>query len=303
MHFRQSLLFALLFGGLSASGVAQEILSVDANTINQHLDHRVDPIYPPIAMAVRLQGTVAFHVKIGTTGKIESMKVVSGPAMLQQAALDSLKEWTYHPLLKDGKSVTAEGPVSIEFSLGTDAPTTGELDAAARFFPIYMECRAEISAGKDYSEASSTCKKAAGIANEFPADQRFNEKRDAFVTAATAFLYSGDMKSALIYSEKAVDIVKLGHADNSGSNAAYGIKGFVEGKIGDLSAADQDLTVAEDFERKGILWAEKEVSNMGFSKEYKRTLIQDLRFHAQVLNGLNRTDDAQKKLDEAAKLN
>ena len=70
-------------------------------------------------------------------------------------------------------------------------------------------------------------------------------------------MYNKDFAAALLYGGKAVDIVKLGHDDNSGSNAAYGVRGMVEGNSGDLAAADQDLTVAEDFERKGIAWAEQ----------------------------------------------
>jgi hypothetical protein len=121
------------------------------------------------------------------------------------------------------------------------------------------------------------------------------------VWAAWAFLYSGDLKTAFIYAGKAVDVVKLGHDDNVGSNAAYGAKGIVESKLGELTDADQDLITAEDYGRKEITWAEQ----VGFesSDRYKKVLAQELRIHAQVLQGLNRLDEAQKKLDEAAKYN
>jgi hypothetical protein len=112
---------------------------------------------------------------------------------------------------------------------------------------------------------------------------------------------SGDLKTALVYAKKAVDVVKLEHDDNSGNNAAYGVRGFVEANLGDLPAADQDLTVAEDYERKGIV--HMEIDSPGIAENYRRVLARDLRSHAQVLQGLNRPDEAQKKLDEAAKLN
>ena len=114
-------------------------------------------------------------------------------------------------------------------------------------------------------------------------------------------MYSKDLNTALVFASKAVDVVKLGHDDNSGSNAAYGVRGMVEGNLGDLKGADQDLTIAEDYERKGIAWAEQVQFEHGDS--YKRSLAQVLRFHAQVLQGLNRPEEAQKKLDEAAKYN
>jgi hypothetical protein len=61
------------------------------------------------------------------------------------------------------------------------------------------------------------------------------------------------------------------------------------------------LTIAEDYGRKGIAWTEKEAP--GLNEEYKRPFVRDLRFHAKVLQGLNRPEEAQKKLDEAATVN
>ena len=92
MRFCRFLLFALVCSGVSSLLSAQEILAVDAGTLNQHIHHHADPVYPPIAKAARIQGTVVFQVRVGVTGKIESSKVVSGPAMLQQAAIDCLKQ-------------------------------------------------------------------------------------------------------------------------------------------------------------------------------------------------------------------
>jgi TonB family protein len=301
MQCKRSLLFVIAFLLAIHFASAQDVLTVDKLTLDQHVDHRVAPFYPPIAKAARIQGIIVFHIQVGTTGKIESMKVISGPAMLQQAAIDCLKQWTYHPFEKDGKLVSAAGPVSIEFSLGKDGPTPQEEEIAGRYFPLSDQCHKAISAGTDLQASAKVCKAAADVASEFPEDRRFIEKRSGYVWAASALLYSGDLKTALTYAEKAVDIVKLGHDDNSGSNAAYGIRGMVEGNLGNLTAADQDLTVAEDFERKGIAWAEQVKFEHGDS--YKRTLAQELRFHAQVLQGLHRSEDAQKKLDEAAKYN
>jgi TonB family protein len=301
MRFRGFMLLAFAFLVVSRFCSAQEVISVDEPTLNQHVDHHVDPIYPPIAKAARIQGTVVFQIQIGTTGKIESMKVISGPAMLQQTATDCLKQWTYHPFEKDGKSVLASGPVSIVFNLGKDGPTPQEEEIAGRYFPLSDQCRKAVSARTDYPAAAAVCKQAAETANEYPPDVRFIERRSAFVWAAWALLHSGDLKTALTYAEKAVDVVKLGHDDDAGSTAAYGVKGIIEGNLGDLKSADRDLSLAEDFGRKGIVWIEKEAPSL--REEYRRPLVQDLRFHAHVLQQLNRIDEAQKKLDEAAKYN
>jgi TonB family protein len=295
---------------------APEVLPVDAQTLDQHVTHRAPLVYPSAAKTAGIQGTVAFVIQIGTTGKIEKMNVVSSPDMLQQAAMDCLKQWTYAPFVKDGAPIKASGPVFIEFSLGNDAPAAkaapdatkaehapkdrpvrGEEQIAELFGPAAEACRKSLM-GTDYKEAFDLCKKAADLAQEFPPDARFIEKRAVFVQAAWASLYAGYMKASLNYASKAVDAVKLGHDDNAGGNAAYSVKGIVEGKFGQLDESDRDLTVAEDYERKAIASLDKDATDE--SARCKLALVQDLRFHAQILQALNRADEAQKKLDEAA---
>jgi len=293
-------LLLVLLSGASSLLLAQETLEIDPPALEQHVDHRVAPVYPPIAKAARIQGTVVFQIQVGATGKVESVKVVSGPAMLRQAAIDCLKQWTFNPFEKDGAPVAASGKVSIEFSLGKDGPTPKEDETAERYFPLSDQCRKAVSAKNDLQAAASTCKTAADIASEFPLDRRFVEKRSAFVYAAYALMNNNDLDNALVYAKKAVDVVKLGHDDNSGSDAAYGIRGKVESVLGDLVAADRDFTVAEKYERNAIDWAESE--KFEHEDEYKQALMWDLRFHARVLQVLNRKDEAQKKLDEADQL-
>src|SRR5580692_10747830 len=87
VHYHRTFAVISIFVAASFLGSGQEVLSVDQSTLDQHVDHRAAPVYPPIAKAARIQGTVVFEVRIGVTGKIESSRVVSGPAMLQQAAI------------------------------------------------------------------------------------------------------------------------------------------------------------------------------------------------------------------------
>jgi TonB family protein len=75
-------------------------------------------IYPPIAKAARITGTVVLQATISKTGEVENLSVVSGPAMLQQAALDAVKTWRYKPYLLNGLPVEVETTVNLIFSLG-----------------------------------------------------------------------------------------------------------------------------------------------------------------------------------------
>ena len=83
-----------------------------------YVDPEDQPIYPPIAKAARVSGTVVLQATISKTGTIENLRVISGPAMLQQAALDAVKTWRYRPYLLNNEPVEVETTVNVIFSLG-----------------------------------------------------------------------------------------------------------------------------------------------------------------------------------------
>jgi len=76
------------------------------------------PVYPAIAKAARVSGTVVLQATISKTGTIENLRVVSGPAMLQQSALEAVKSWRYRPYLLNGDPVEVETTVNVVFTLG-----------------------------------------------------------------------------------------------------------------------------------------------------------------------------------------
>ena len=82
------------------------------------LIHRTIPVYPPIAIAMRTQGTVVLAATISKNGNIENLRVMAGPALLQQAALDAVQSWRYRPDLLDGQPVEVETTVNVVFTLG-----------------------------------------------------------------------------------------------------------------------------------------------------------------------------------------
>jgi len=80
------------------------------------IDKRM-PIYPAIARATRTEGTVVLQATISRNGTIENLHVASGPAMLQQAALDAVMSWRYRPYLLNGEPVEVETTVNVIFKL------------------------------------------------------------------------------------------------------------------------------------------------------------------------------------------
>jgi len=79
---------------------------------------KTKPVYPPIAITTHTQGTVVLAATISKGGIIENLRVVGGPPLLQQAALNAVSTWRYRPYLLDGQPVEVETTVNVVFTLG-----------------------------------------------------------------------------------------------------------------------------------------------------------------------------------------
>jgi protein TonB len=93
-------------------------LSISSGVMAGNLLDKTVPQYPAIAKAARIQGTVVLQATISKSGSIENLRVVSGPPMLQQAALDAVRSWRYKPYLLNGDPVEVETTVNVVFNLG-----------------------------------------------------------------------------------------------------------------------------------------------------------------------------------------
>jgi outer membrane biosynthesis protein TonB len=55
----------------------------------------VDPVYPPIAKAARVHGSVEFHLTVRDDGSAKDITIDSGPSMLRQAVTDAIAKWKF----------------------------------------------------------------------------------------------------------------------------------------------------------------------------------------------------------------
>jgi protein TonB len=97
---------------------APKKIAISSGVATGLLLQKVQPIYPAIAKAARVSGTVVLQATISKSGTIENLRVVSGPAMLQQAAMDAVRNWRYKPYLLNGDPVEVDTQVNVIFSLG-----------------------------------------------------------------------------------------------------------------------------------------------------------------------------------------
>jgi protein TonB len=64
-----------------------------------------------------VQGTVVVSAEVTPSGNVGNVKAVSGPMFLREAAIDAVKQWKYSPELADGKPVSTQVSINIDFRL------------------------------------------------------------------------------------------------------------------------------------------------------------------------------------------
>ena len=77
----------------------------------------VPPLYPTFAKNQRVEGDVRVDAMVDVNGRVTAAKAVSGPTLLQQAAVDALRQWKYQPATLDGKPVPMRLTVTIQFRI------------------------------------------------------------------------------------------------------------------------------------------------------------------------------------------
>ena len=90
---------------------------IGGNVVAANLINPVRPVYPPLAKMARQQGTVKFEAMISKEGTIEDLKLISGPPLLVQAAMDAVKQWRYRPTILNGEPTEVQTTIDVNFSL------------------------------------------------------------------------------------------------------------------------------------------------------------------------------------------
>lgn len=87
-----------------------------------HLDpgmllHRVEPVYPRLAIQIHREGRVELRATIGTDGSIQSLQVVSGDPFFLQSAKEAVLQWHYRPTILNGQPVEVDTYITVVYVL------------------------------------------------------------------------------------------------------------------------------------------------------------------------------------------
>ncbi|MEI9967363.1 MAG: energy transducer TonB [Terracidiphilus sp.] len=290
----------ILLAQLSAAQnniAAKAISEADAR---QHLTQKSDPVYPPIAAAAHVEGDVVISVVIDTKGQVASEKVLSGPAMLDQAALDAVKKWTFSPFAANGAVEQVNTTLTIPFHLEHHGPqpTADQEQAAQALFPLADKCRGALRA-QNTQDALDQCKQALDMslrAGDLTNSDQLG-RLDAHQLYGHALLSAGRPQEALEQENLAIAESRKCLSDK---DEEYAIPFFwraaIEAHLGQNEAALADFTTAEASERKAIL------NLPDMKSRYGQELASMLKQHAALLDMIGKSADAAKLRAEAGSL-
>jgi len=110
-------------GIISSTPVAVPKVAVQRVRVSQGVTqgmkvHDVTPQYPQMAKIARVQGPVVLAAVIGKDGTIQGLRVVSSASpLLNQAALEAVKQWRYRPYILNGEPVEVDTTITVNFTL------------------------------------------------------------------------------------------------------------------------------------------------------------------------------------------
>jgi protein TonB len=77
----------------------------------------VNPVYPPIALASGVQGVVIIEARIEPDGTVGEAQILRSIPLLDEAALDAVRQWQFTPTLLNGEPVPVLMTTTVNFTL------------------------------------------------------------------------------------------------------------------------------------------------------------------------------------------
>jgi TonB family protein len=93
-----------------------EPVTVSEDAERALLVHTVTPVYPPEGAAQKLHGPVVLQAVIGRDGSVQDLKILRGYFILGRAASAAVKQWRFQPYTINGRAVSTQTVITINFS-------------------------------------------------------------------------------------------------------------------------------------------------------------------------------------------
>jgi periplasmic protein TonB len=99
-----------------------KVVRIGGNVRAPSLVHEVRPEYPPLAVQARVQSLVIVEAHVGVDGRVRSVRVLRGHPLLDEAAMEAVRQRRYQPLLLNGVPTEFVLTLTMTFQLTKAAP-------------------------------------------------------------------------------------------------------------------------------------------------------------------------------------
>lgn len=116
--FKTMMIFASALALTTVCATAEDAdMHVSNAEAMKAVTNKVQPVYPAMARQLKLEGQVEVEAHISEDGSVDSVKPLTGNAVLMGAAVTALKKWKFAPFTEGGKPVKAVAPVQFSFKM------------------------------------------------------------------------------------------------------------------------------------------------------------------------------------------
>lgn len=84
---------------------------------HERLAEAIPPSYPALAQHMNVQGSVVLEALIAADGKVQNVRVMSGPAILISAAQQAVRGWQFKPVYEHGQAVETRATITVNFTI------------------------------------------------------------------------------------------------------------------------------------------------------------------------------------------
>jgi protein TonB len=92
-----------------------EPVNLPESIARELLAQPVDPLYPEPAKAGAQYGSVVLQVLVGRDGTVQDAKFTQGSLVFARAAIDAVKQWKFKPYILNGRPVSVQSLITLNF--------------------------------------------------------------------------------------------------------------------------------------------------------------------------------------------
>jgi Ca-activated chloride channel family protein len=150
-------------------------MSVGGNVQESKILLRVDPVYPEAARRARVSGIVMVEISVDENGNVAQARVIRGHPLLDEAAVNAVKQWKYSPTLLNGVPIPVVATATVVFNPSDPSTLNGRPSARSRLDPAVSQAIARFKTGQAAGAGEKLFIRNGAAEVELTMDQRSDQ--------------------------------------------------------------------------------------------------------------------------------